>query len=88
MTKEVLEKAKRIADDIKAIETAIEYFKKGTWAWWFVNDSTTTFHFAFMKNYGTNRLDRIDLPTWLNEKIIALLESNLQKAKEEFEKIN
>lgn len=48
---------------------------------------TVLFHFAFLKNYGTSHYDRIDLPTWMNGKIIEVLESELEKAKNEFDNL-
>ena len=87
MTKDLLEKAKRLNEDIDKIENAICYFKNGKWSHWGRNDDNSTFHFAFLKNYGTDHYDRIDLPTWMNGKIIEVLESELEKAKNEFDNL-
>lgn len=87
MTKDLLEKAKRLNDDINEIENAIRYFKKGKWSTWGINDDNSSFHFAFLKNYGSSPYDRIDLPTWMNRKIIEVLESEIEKAKNEFDNL-
>lgn len=87
MTTDLLEKAKRLNEDINEIEKAIRYFKNGKWSHWGINDNNRTFHFAFLKNYGTALFDRIDLPTWMNGKIIEVLESELEKAKNEFDNL-
>ena len=87
MNKETLAKAKNLEEDIEAMETALGYYKSGTWSSWGVNDSATTFHFAFHKHYGDGDAYRENLPRWLNKPLMEVVEREMNRCKAELESL-
>ena len=87
MDKETLAKAKELEEDIRQMETALRYHKNGRWGSWGVNDSASTFHFAFHKHYGDGSAYREDLPRWLNKPLMEVVERELNRCKTELDNL-
>ena len=85
MDKETLAKAKELEEDIREMETALKYYKNGRWGNWGINDTASTFHFAFHKHYGEGSAYREDLPRWLNKPLMEVIERELERCKHELE---
>lgn len=85
MKKETLARAKELEEDIQEMEFALSYYKRGEWSHWGVNDSASTFHFEFCKNWSYNSVDMQDLPTWLNKPLMEVIERELERCKHELE---
>ena len=85
MNKETLAKAKELEKDISEMETALKYYKNGRWGNWGINDTASTFHFAFHKHYGDGSAYREDLPRWLNKPLMEVIERELERCKNELE---
>lgn len=85
MNKETLAKAKELEKDISEMETALKYYKNGRWGNWGINDTASTFHFAFHKHYGDGSAYREDLPRWLNKPLMEVVERELERCKHELE---
>ena len=87
MDKETLAKAKELEEDIRQMETALRYHKNGRWGNWGINDTASTFHFAFHKHYGDGSAYREDLPRWLNEPLMEVVERELNRCKTELDNL-
>ena len=87
MDKETLAKAKELEEDIRLMETALRYHKNGRWGNWGINDTASTFHFAFHKHYGDGSAYREDLPRWLNEPLMEVVERELNRCKTELDNL-
>lgn len=81
MKKETLAKAKELEEDIREMETALKYYKRGKWSHWDINDRASSFHFEFCKDWGHHSADMQDLPTWLNKPLMEVVERELQQCK-------
>lgn len=85
MNKETLARAKELEKDIQEMEFALSYYKRGQWSHWGINDSASSFHFEFCKNWSHNPADMQDLPTWLNKSLMEVVERELERCKQELE---
>ena len=86
MNKETLARAKELEKDIQQMEFALSCYKRGQWSNWdWQNDSASSFHFEFCKNWGHESFNRQDLPTWLNKPLMEVVERELQRCKHELE---
>ncbi len=85
MKQETLVRAKELEKDIQQMEFALSYYKRGRWSSWDVNDRASSFHFEFCKNWGHSSADMQDLPTWLNEPLMEVVERELGRCKHELE---
>jgi len=85
MNKETLARAKELDKDIQEMEFALSYYKRGRWSHWGINDSASSFHFEFCKNWSYNPADMQDLPTWLNKPLMEVVERELERCKHELE---
>ena len=85
MDKETLAKAKELEEDIRQMESALSYYKRGRWSHWDINDITSSFHFEFCKDWGHRSADMQDLPTWLNKPLMEVVERELERCKHELE---
>jgi len=85
MNKETLARAKELEKDIQQMEFALSYYKRGQWSHWGINDSASSFHFEFCKNWSHNSADMQDLPTWLNKPLMEVVERELERCKHELE---
>jgi len=83
MDKETLERAKKLEKDIQQMEFALSYYKRGRWSHWGINDSASSFHFEFCKNWSHRDADMQDLPTWLNGPLMEVVERELERCKTE-----
>ena len=87
MKAETLAKAKELEEDIRKMETALKYHKNGRWGNWGINDTASTFHFAFHKHYGDGSAYREDLPRWLNEPLMEVVEREMNRCKAELDNL-
>lgn len=87
MDKETLARAKELEEDIRQMEFALSYYKRGRWSHWGTNDRASSFHFEFCKNWSHNPVDMQDLPTWLNGPLMEVVERELERCKHEFEEL-
>jgi len=85
MDKEALARAKELEINIQQMEFALSYYKRGRWSHWDINDSASSFHFEFCKNWSHESRDMQDLPEWLNKPLMEVIESELERCKHEFE---
>ena len=85
MGKETLARAKQLEKDIQQMESALSYHKRGQWSHWGVNDRASSFHFEFCKNWSHKSADMQDLPTWLNNPLMEVVERELERCKHELE---
>ena len=86
MDKETLARAKDLEKDIQQMEFALSYYKRGQWSHWeYANDSASSFHFEFCKNWSHREADMQDLPTWLNDPLMEVVERELERCKHELE---
>ena len=85
MNKETLARAKELEEDIRQMESALSYYKRGMWSHWDINDRASSFHFEFCKNWSHNSADMQDLPTWLNKPLMEVMERELERCKTELE---
>ena len=85
MNKETLARAKELEEDIRQMESALTYYKRGRWSCWGINDSASLFHFEFCKNWSHRDADMQDLPTWLNKPLMEVVERELERCKHELE---
>ena len=85
MNKNTLARDKELEKDISEMETALKYYKNGRWGNWGINDTVSTFHFAFHKHYGDGSAYREDLPRWLNKPLMEVVERELERCKHELE---
>ena len=85
MDKETLARAKELEEDIRKMEFALSYYKRGRWSHWGINDRASSFHFEFCKDWGHSSADMQDLPTWLNKPLMKVVERELQQCKHELE---
>ena len=86
MDKETLARAKELEEDIRQMEFALSYYKRGQWSHWeYANDRASSFHFEFCKNWSHNSADMQDLPTWLNKPLMEVVERELERCKHELE---
>ena len=79
--------AKELEEDIRQMETALRYHKRGRWGTWGINDSARTLHFEFCKDWGHSSSDMQDLPTWLNKPLMEVVERELNRCKTEFDNL-
>lgn len=87
MDKVTLAKAKRLEEDIRQMKCAVTYYKNGRWSSWETNDRASSFHFEFCKNWSHESFNRQDLPTWLNEKLMAVVEEQMLRCEQELENL-
>ena len=87
MNKETLARAKKLEEDIKQMESALSYHKRGRWSHWDINDLASSFHFEFCKNWSHRDADMQDLPTWLNKPLMEVVERDLERCKTELENL-
>lgn len=85
MKKETLARAKELEKDIQQMESALSYYKRERWSHWGINDSASSFHFEFCKNWSHRSADMQDLPTWLNKPLMEVVERELERCKHELE---
>ena len=85
MDKETLSRAKELEKDIRQMESALSYHKRGRWSHWDINDYASSFHFEFCKNWSHRDADMQDLPTWLNKPLMEVVERELERCKHELE---
>ena len=85
MNKETLARAKELDKDIRQMEFALSYYKRGRWSHWDINDRASSFHFEFCKDWGHRSADMQDLPTWLNKSLMEVVERELERCKHELE---
>ena len=85
MNKKTLARAKELEKDIQQMEYALSYYKGGMWSNWGINDSASSFHFAFCKDWGHYSADMQDLPTWLNKPLMEVVERVLERCEHELE---
>ena len=85
MKQETLARAKELEEDIRQMESALSYYKRGRWSPWGINDSASSFHFEFCKNWSHRDADMQDLPTWLNKPLVEVMERELERCKHELE---
>ena len=85
MNKETLARAKKLEEDIRQMELALSYYKRGRWSHWDINDRASSFHFEFCKNWSHMDTDMQDLPTWLNGPLMEVVERELERCKHELE---
>lgn len=85
MNKETLARAKELEKDIQQMEFALSYYKRGQWSHWGINDRASSFHFEFCKDWGHRSADMQDLPTWLNDPLMEVVERELERCKHELE---
>jgi len=85
MNKETLARAKELEKDIQRMEFALAYYKRGRWSHGSIYDSANSFHFEFCKNWSHRDADMQDLPTWLNEPLMEVVERELERCKHELE---
>ena len=52
MQQETLARAKELEEDIRLMESALSYYKRGWWSHWGINDGASSFHFEFCKNWS------------------------------------
>lgn len=83
MDKETLARAKELEEDIRQMEFALSYYKRGSWSHWGINDRASSFHFEFCKNWSHRDADMQDLPTWLNKPLMEVVERELERCKAE-----
>ena len=88
MNKETLARAKELEEDIQQMEFALSYYKRGRWSHWGINDSASSFHFEFCKNWSRHAADMQDLPTWLNKPLMEVVEELLERCKYELETLD
>ena len=87
MDKETLARAKRLEKDIQKMESVLSYHKQGRWSHWDINDHASSFHFEFCKNWSPSRAEIQDLPTWLNEPLMEVVERELECCKTELDNL-
>ena len=88
MDRETLSKAKELEADIQKMKDAVTYHKRGQWSSWdIMNDSSDSFHFEFCKNWSGKSFDRVDLPTWLNDRLMAVVKEEMHRCEQEFENL-
>jgi len=87
MKQETLARAKELEEDIRQMESALSYYKRGRWSHWGVNDTEDLFHFEFCKNWSHRDADMQDLPTWLNKPLMEVVERELERCKHELEEL-
>ena len=88
MNKETLARAKELEKDIQQMEFALSYYKRGKWSHWeYANDSASSFHFEFCKNWSHRDADMQDLPTWLNKPLMEVVERELERCKTELDNL-
>ena len=85
MNKETLARAKELEEDIRQMELALSYHKRGRWSHWGINDRASSFHFEFCMNWSHRSADMQDLPTWLNKPLMEVVERELERCKHELE---
>ena len=86
MKKETLKKAKELEEDIRSLKEATTYFRNQQWSHWnYNNDSADTFHFDFCKNYSGASHDCVNLPGWMNAKLMQVLYAELNRLEQELE---
>ncbi len=85
MNKETLARAKELEIDIRHMESALSYYKRGQWCPWDIDDSASKFHFEFCKNWSRRSVDMQELPTWLNEPLMEVVGRELERCKHEME---
>ena len=85
MKKETLARAKELEEDIRQMESALSYYKRGRWSHWDINDHASSFHFEFCKNWSHMGADMQDLPTWLNKPLMEVVERELERCEHELE---
>lgn len=85
MNKETLARAKELEEDIRQMESALSYYKRGRWSHWDINDRASSFHFEFCKNWSHR--DMQDLPTWLNGPLMEVVERELERCKTELDNL-
>lgn len=85
MDKETLARAKELEEEIRQMESALSYYKRGRWSHWGINDRASSFHFEFCKDWGHSSADMQDLPTWLNKPLMEVVERELERCKHELE---
>ena len=85
MKQETLARAKELEEDIRQMESALSYYKRGKWSHWDINDYASSFHFEFCKNWSHRDADMQDLPTWLNKPLMEVVERELERCKHELE---
>lgn len=85
MDEETLARAKELEEDIRQMEFALSYYKRRRWSHWDTNDSASSFHFEFCKNWSHRDADMQDLPTWLNKPLMEVVERELERCKHELE---
>lgn len=85
MNKETLAKAKELENDIQEMEFALSYYKQGQWSHWGINDSASSFHFEFCKDWSHSLSGCQELPTWLNKPLMEVVERELERCKHELE---
>lgn len=87
MNKETLARAKELEEDIRQMEFALSYYKRGRWSHWSINDRASSFHFEFCKNWSHRDADMQDLPTWLNKPLMEVVERELERCKTELDNL-
>ena len=87
MDKETLARAKELEKDIQQMEFALSYYKRGRWSHWDINDSASSFHFEFCKNWSHSDADMQNLPTWLNGPLMEVVERELERCKTELDNL-
>lgn len=87
MDKETLARAKELEENIRQMEFALSYYKRGRWSHWGTNDRASSFHFEFCKNWSHNSADMQDLPTWLNKPLMEVVERELERCKTELDNL-
>lgn len=86
MDKETLAKAKQLEEDIDAMTRASNYYRNQNWSHWdYRNDRPDTFHFDFCKNYSCNDYDRVNLPRWMNQKLMAVVYQEINRLQQELD---
>ena len=63
----------------------MSYYRRGRWNYWGVNDRASLFHFEFCKNWSHRDADMQDLPTWLNNPLMEVVERELERCRHELE---
>ena len=86
MNKKTLARAKELEEDIRQMESVLSYYKRGRWSCG-INDSSSTFHFEFCKNWSHRDADMQDLPTWLNKPLMEVIERELGRCKTELDNL-
>ena len=88
MDKETLARAKELEENIQQMESALSYYKRGQWSHWeYANDSASSFHFEFCKNWSHRSADMQDLPAWLNKPLMEVVERELERCKHELDNL-